>query len=151
MKHTHLIILASLFWSLCSSQAQTNSPGRSITGFGDVSFPQSPWTVQVSETNRTVKISYRYLSGTNGISSLSFTSPKDWRAKSGWFVFIENNERVWAYDGGSNLFLQVCIPYKVKPRCVSYGPSYFPYTVPTIVFARLSKKTQDAIKDDISE
>ena len=119
--------------------------------FGEASFSGTPWTVQVSETNRTFQISYRYDSGTNGAACINFASPADWRAKPGWFIFVENNERVWAYDGGSNLFLQSAIPYKLGPRCASYGPSYFPYAVPGEVFGRLSKHTQDAIKDDYSE
>ena len=119
--------------------------------FGEASFSGTPWTVRVSETNRTFQISYRYDSGTNGTGYINFSSPADWHAQPGWFIFAENNERIWAYDGGGNLFLQSAVPYILGPRCASYGPSYFPYAVPGEVFGRLSKHTQDAIKDDYSE
>ena len=153
MQRTRLIVMtmASLLFLLRPVQAQTNLSARLMNQFGEASFSGTPWTVQVSETNRTFQISYRYDSGTNGVACINFASPADWRAKPGWFIFVENNERVWAYDGGSNLFLQSAIPYKLGPRCASYGPSYFPYAVPGEVFGRLSKHTQDAIKDDYSE
>ena len=153
MQHRGLIVMAmaSLLLLPQPVQAQLHSAARWMTEFGEVSFTGTPWTVCVSETNRTFQISYRYDSGTNGAACINFASPADWRAKPGWFIFVENNERVWAYDGGSNLFLQSAIPYRLGPKCASYGPSYFPYAVPGEVFGRLSKHTQDAIKDDYSE
>jgi hypothetical protein len=146
MKHTQLTSLAGLLLLCCVLQVQAGSSGRFITTFGEISSSDCPWTVRVSDTNQTFQISYRYDTATNSSGSVSVASPTDWRAKSGWFVFIESNERIWAYDGGSSLFLQVAKPSKLGPTCTSYGPRSFPCSVPAEVLARLTPEAQKAIK-----
>ena len=150
MKHTHLIAIAGLFLCLGSVRAQDSSTndlsGRLMTTFGEISRSDSPWTVRVSAADRTFQISYHYAPDTNSSGSISVGSSSDWRAKSGWFVFIESNERIWAYDGGSSLFLQVAKPAKLGPKCTCYGPRSFPCSVPAEVLARLTPEAQKAIK-----
>ena len=148
MKHTHLTTLAASLSLFCVMQAHAGLSGRFITTFGEISSSDCPWTVRVSDTNQIFHISYRYDTATNSSGSISVASPSDWKAKPGWFVFIENNERIWAYDGGSSLFLQVAKPAKLGPTCTSYGPYSFPCPVPDEVLARLSPETRQAIKND---
>ena len=38
-------------------------------------------------------------------SGSATTSPHGWTAQAGWFAFIENESRVWAYDGDRALYL----------------------------------------------
>ena len=148
MKPTRLITIASLFLFVCTIQAQTNSASRFITTFGGISSSDSPWEVQVSAADKTFHISYRYAPDTNSSASVSVDSSSDWKARTGWFVFIENNERVWAYDGGSSLFLQSAKTAKLGPTCTSYGPRSFPCPVPDVVLSRLSPEARKAIKSD---
>ena len=146
MKHTHQILLIALLSLFCVVQAQAGLSGRFITSFGGISSSDCPWVVSVLDTNRTFHISYRYDAATNSSGSVSVDSPSDWKAKSGWFIFIESNERIWAYDGGSSLFLQVATPSKLGPTCTSYGSRSFPCPVPDEVFARLTPEARKAIK-----
>jgi len=150
MKHTHLTALVALLSLFFILQALAGLPGRFINTFGEISSSDCPWCVRVSDTNRTFHISYRYNDTTNapGTGSVSVGSPSGWRAKSGWFIFIENNERIWAYDGGSSLFLQVATPTKLGPTCTSYGSPSFPCPVPDEVLARLTPEARKAIKSD---
>ena len=145
MKHTRQIILAGLLSLFCILQAQAGSSGQFITTFGGVSSSDCPWAVSVSDTNQTFHISYRY-SGTNFSASLSADSPSGWKAKTGWFVFIESDERIWAYDGGSSLELLAIKFRKLGPALTSYGSYSFPCPVPAEVFARLTPEAQKAIK-----
>ena len=146
MKPTSLTTIAGLLLFICSIQAQTGLSARLMTVFGEFSPSGSPWTVRVSDTGRTFQISYHYDSGTNSSGSITVASPSDWRAKLGWFVFIENSERIWAYDGDQNLFLQVSIASKQGLKGTSYGSRTFPCPVPDEVLTRLSPKARKAIK-----
>src|SRR2546423_1359628 len=55
------------------------------------------WRVQVLPDALQI---YR-LTATGNINS----SPAGWRPSHGWFVFIENRQNVWAYDGDRSLLL----------------------------------------------
>ena len=145
MKHTHQITFAGLFLLFCVVQAQAGLSGRFITTFGGVSSSDCPWVVSVSDTNQAFHISYRY-SGTNYSGSLNSDSPSNWKAKTGWFVFIESDARIWAYDGGSGLDLLAVKFEKLDPTLTSYGSVSFPCSVPAEVFARLTPEAQKAIK-----
>ena len=145
MKHTHQITLSGLFLLFCVVQAQAGLSGRFITTFGGVSSSDCPWVVNVSDTNQAFYISYRY-SGTNYSGSLSADSPSNWKAKTGWFVFIESDARSWAYDGASGLDLLTVKFEKLDPTLTSYGSVSFPCSVPAEVFARLPPEAQKAIK-----
>ena len=152
MKHTHLITIAGLCLCLGSLRAQESNTndlsGRLMTTFGEVSRSDSPWTVRVSAADQTFQISYHYATDTNSSGAVSVSSPADWRARSGWFVFVENNERAWAYDGDKSLFLQVAKSSKLGPACSSYGSHTFPCPVPDAVLARLTPEARKAIKID---
>jgi hypothetical protein len=150
MKHIHLIAIAGLFLCLGSLRAQESSTndlsGRLMTTFGEISRSDSPWTVRMSAADLTFQISYHFVSDINGSGAASVSSPADWRARSGWFVFVENNERVWAYDGDTNLFLLAAKSSKLGPTCTSYGYHTFPCPVPDAVLTRLTPEARGAIK-----
>jgi hypothetical protein len=149
MKHTHIVtIAAGLFLCLGSLRAQesntNNLSGRLMTTFGEVSRSDSPWMVRVSDADRKIQISYNFK--TFAGSGTVTVSPSDWRAQPGWFVFVENSERAWAYDGDKSLLLQVEKPAKLGPKGTHYGPNTFPCPVPTEVLARLTPEAQKGIK-----
>jgi hypothetical protein len=145
MKNTHHLTLIGLLSLFCVMQAEADLSGRFVTSFGGISSSDCPWVVSVSDTNQAFHISYRY-SGTNYSGSLSADSPSNWKAKTGWFVFIESDARIWAYDGGSGLDLLAVKFEKLDPTLTSYGSVSFPCSVPAEVFARLTPEAQKAIK-----
>jgi hypothetical protein len=151
MKLTHQVAIAGLFLCLGSLHAQESSAidssGRFITTFGEFSPAGSPWTVRVADTAPELQISYHYHADATS-SGASTVSPSDWKAHSGWFVFVENNARVWAYDGARNLFLQVSIAAKLGPKGSSCGPSHFPCPVPSEVLTKLTPEARKAIKSN---
>jgi hypothetical protein len=62
--------------------------------------PDGSWRIGVSEDS----IDFTR----TGVGGMAFTpESRGWRARAGWFVFIENKSRAWAYDGGSQIYLQV--------------------------------------------
>ena len=65
-----------------------------ITRFGEHSVG-GIWKVRVPREARTVEV------GAYGASM----QPGGWRAQDGWFVLVENDRRVWAYDGDLDLLL----------------------------------------------
>jgi hypothetical protein len=111
--------------------------GRLTTAFGEFSPAGSPFTVRVSESDGKIEVSRREQFGTTAVS------PSGWKAKSGWFAFIENDESVWAYDGRSELNLFVFTKHSTS----FHGPRDFPRPVPPEVYARLSKSVQKGIKN----
>jgi hypothetical protein len=145
MKHSHHFALVALFSLFCAVQARAGLSGQFITTFGGVSSSDCPWVVSVSDTNQSFHISYQY-SGTNYSGSINADSPSGWKAKSGWFVFIESSERIWAYDGGSSLDLLTAKLGKLGPTLTSYGSVSFPCSVPEQVLVRLTPETRNAIK-----
>jgi hypothetical protein len=66
-----------------------------------------------------------------------------WTAKAGWFVFLETEQRVWAYDGDR----QLCLNTQTSVDGAFYpGPSGFPCAVPAQVLARLSEPAKRALE-----
>ena len=118
------------------SEALPDTSGKLMTQFGEFSPIGSPWTVRVSDSDRRLNIARHTAFGSTGVS------PSDWKAQPGWFAFVENDQRAWAYDGDRNLFLLRF----TGDGTVSYGPSVFPCPVPDVVFSRLSEATRRAIK-----
>jgi hypothetical protein len=126
----------------CASSPPVSTPpaadesARFMTGFGTFAPAGSPWTIIV-DAQGTLQISHRNAFGSTGVSE------PNWRAKPGWFGFVENDQRAWVYDGDKNLLLLVA---EGESRTSSYGPYAFPYPVPNEVFARLSSAARKAIK-----
>ena len=114
-----------------------------ITTFGQQTVGGT-WTVRISEEDRTVEVTNTRLF--EGGSSITTLNPSGWRAEPGWFVFIENDQRLWAYDGDRNLLLfEFTGTPSSRVSCLS-GPTNFGCPVPEAVLRRLSDAARKAIK-----
>jgi hypothetical protein len=109
-----------------------------ITKFGE-HLVGDIWTVRVPEEERTVEI------GAYG----GFDKPSVWRAQAGWFVYVENERRAWAYDGDRDLLLFEAIKNPEGGPSgrtgILSGPTKFPCPVPEAVLTRLSEGARKAI------
>jgi hypothetical protein len=114
-----------------------------ITTRGTNTSPDGIWRVGVSAAGDSLDLSpHQSLKGEGWTDSVWITdSPQGWKANAGWFVFIETESRVWAYDGDSHLSLLAVTP----TWGTWYGPSRFPCAVPTEVLSRLSELAPKAI------
>ena len=86
--------------------------------------------------------------GSLHVSKLSATgsatiSPHDWRVSKGAFVFVEGDQRVWAYDGGANLFMLA----STTGGLISYGPLNFPCGLPDDVASRLLSPMRETTRE----
>jgi len=117
-----------------------------ITVFGTHPTPDSSWKIGVSED------SIDFARPASG--GMSFTADSHgWRAQAGWFVFIESESRVWAYDG-DRLYLYTetsngnnswgAIYYGVF-RATNFD-SNFPCAVPSEVISHLPEQKQKDIQ-----
>ena len=70
-----------------------------ITNLGTIAPPDGSWRIEVIEDS----INFTR----PGSGGAGFTPDSHgWRAKPGWFVFLESESRVWAYDGDSRIYLE---------------------------------------------
>lgn len=118
-----------------NAAAPAASAPRLIATFGDHAVGNH-WKVRVPEAERTVEI------GWDGTSQ----KPSDWRARDGWFVFVENDRRVWAYDGDRDLLLFSYTPQRNGGTYAVSGPKNFGVPVPDAVLTRLSEAGRKAIE-----
>ncbi len=123
-----------------------------ITNFCTQTTLDGTWRIGVSETNVAVS---RFAGLPGGFPGRSKAEPSGvsspWKADSGWFVFIENINRVWAYNGDRLLLLWTCSDAVWnKQSWISGGwASYvggYPCAVPAEVFSRLSEPAQKGIQ-----
>lgn len=120
--------------------SSSNAPSeRLITKFGQFSPTGSPWVVKASADDRKLMITRRYAFGHTDVSQNVL------KAEDGWFAFIENDERVWVYYGGEDLYLLVALGTE---GTAFYGTRHFPCPVPDEVLARISPAVRQAIKSD---
>ena len=115
-----------------------------ITTRGTNTLPGGIWRVGVSAAGDSLDLSHHESFKGEGWTNSVWTtdSPQGWKAQAGWFVFIESESRVWAYDGDRYLSLLAVTP----TSGAWYGPRRFPCAVPTEVFSRLSEPAQRAIE-----
>lgn len=109
-----------------------------MTQFGEMSFRGTPFTLRISEADRNIHIIQHLDVGT------SDGSQKGWKAKQGWFAFVENDKRIWCYDGETDLFLYMIMPDE-KDGAGVYGPRGFPCPVPNEVLSRLSPAARQKV------
>jgi hypothetical protein len=119
-----------------------------ITVFGTHPTPDGSWKIGVSEDS----IDF------TRPASVSTSLPPDshgWRAKTGWFVFIESESRAWAYDGDRQLYLDTETSngnnsYNGAIYCGVFRStnfdSNFPCVVPSEVISHLPKPKQKEIQ-----
>jgi len=70
-----------------------------ITEFGEFKSEHTPWSARISAEDRKLHLIHRHRSGESRIPLAG------WQANHGWFVFIEDEANVWAYDGGETIML----------------------------------------------
>ncbi len=155
-----LIVTATVVVGCHSSpQVHTQSPAPTvaalpqfhpllITVFGTHSSPDGSWKIGVSEA----AIDF----SRPGSGGVSFTpDSRGWRAQAGWFVFIESESRVWAYDGDRRLYLDTETSngknsYVNAIYCgVFRGTNFdsnFPCAVPSEVISHLPQQKQKQIQ-----
>jgi hypothetical protein len=110
-----------------------------ITSLGTTTSPNGMWRIEISEN--AINLSHYPIGGSVGFTPDSH----GWTTHPGWFVFIENESRVWAYDGDRMLCLQTFTSSgNTSGWEVRYGD--FPCHVPAEVFFRLSKQKQEDIQ-----
>lgn len=106
-----------------------------MTDFGEFKSDLSPWSVRVSSQDRKLHISRKMSLGGTGMS------PSAWRAKEGWFVFLENEERAWAFDGDRDLLM-----VQITPEGTTlYDIASVPLPVPEPVLSRLSETARNLL------
>jgi hypothetical protein len=153
-----LFVAATVLAGCHSPHAQPSAPAVAarppfqpmlITVFGTHPTPDGSWKIEVSDDS----IGFNCVPGG---STISFTSDSHgWKAKPGWFVFVESQSRVWAYDGGNMIYLDTettkgennysgAIYYGVF-RAANFD-SNFPCAVPAEVISHLSEQKQKEIQ-----
>lgn len=114
-----------------------------ITVFGTHPTPDGSWKIGVLEDS----IDF----ARPGSGGMSFTpDSRGWKAQTGWFVFVESESRVWAYDGDRRLYLDTeasgrgAIYYGIF-RATNFD-SNFPCAVPTQVVSHLPEQKQKEVQ-----
>ena len=119
-----------------------------ITSLGTNTTPDGTWRIAVSEASLDLSRSAAaHGEGwrSSGWTTTGFGTASPWTAHTGWFVFIESESRVWAYDGDRLLILKAYTSNGRDSSSTIYD-SRFPCAVPTAVFSRLSEPAQKAIE-----
>ena len=118
-----------------------------ITTFGTNASSDGTWRIGTSETalNLSRLGGFGAVDGPPVSSWSSTISPGEWKAQAGWFVFIESQSNVWAYDGDSRLVLNV---ETMNGNSGSSGAIYengYPCAVPDEVLSRLSERAKKKV------
>jgi len=101
-------------------------------GLKTVTVTDGSWQIDVSETSLQ-------------LSRPGSSEHYPWKTHTGWFVFIESNSRVWAYDGEHELLLSTVEKHGNSEGWTDYDSPKFPCGVPSKVYSRLSAAAQKAI------
>ena len=115
--------------------ARTGQKPLLINTPGTHGSAEEPWTIRVAEDG-TLHVSR------NRLYSHDTVSPLQWQARPGWCVFVENDVRVWAYDGHRNLWLLEM----TRSGTATHGPTHFPCSVPTEMMTHLSEAARQALR-----
>jgi hypothetical protein len=119
-----------------------------INTFGTNTSSDGTWRIGASETS----VDFSLLGGFGdadpmpGMSWSSTLSPGEWKAKPGWFVFIESKSNVWAYDGDYRLVLNVETVNGTNSTGGAIYENGYPCAVPEEVLSRLSERKQKDLK-----
>jgi hypothetical protein len=120
-----------------------------ITTLGTKTSPDGIWRIGVSESSLDLSRSAAYNDGKgmmmSGWTTTGFGTTSPWTAHAGWFVYIESEFRVWAYDGDRSLILQTETPSGPNSGGTTYS-GRFPCAVPAEVFSRLPEQKQKEIQ-----
>lgn len=121
-----------------SAEPANDTTGKLMTAFGEFTPAGSHWTVRILSEDRKLHVIR------NSGHATSDTIPEGWKAGKGWFAYVENDERVWAYDGDKNLFLLVQLGDLGE---AIHGACDLPCPVPDEVLARLTADERQLIKE----
>ena len=113
---------------------------------GSYSSNSSPWKISIHQ-DKPPEFGYNRK---NGIGTA--VSPSAWRPHKGWFVLIENDSRLWAYDGVDTLLLTEVSPdkgalYDLSSLAVMPPPEVLerlPESFRNEVMSKVKKNEQDA-------
>ncbi len=129
-------------------QTATPPPFRPmlIATLGTHTSSDGTWRVGVSEGSVDLSHSIARSDG-KGFTMSGWTtiSPQGWKSQAGWFVYIESESRVWAYDGDRKLLLQTETSLGNHSSGATYS-SRFPCAVPAEVLSRLSEPARRDLK-----
>jgi hypothetical protein len=114
-----------------------------IDTLGSTPFPTyGRWQIGITPPGHYIDLSYHELPEDGwSTPAWSIIAPDGWKVHPGWFVFIENETRAWAYDGDRLLILDIETPSKKATYT-----RRFPCAVPPEVFSRLSEAAQKDVK-----
>ena len=129
------------------SAAVVGGESRFITEFGDQRVGDT--FVSVNAADGKLTISHVTMKGDQAKQSTTTTSssPGGWRAKEGWFLFVqEDGKKVWIYDGGESLLLSTWKKNGVKNESEMHGLGSFPVAVPEPVLSRLKEPFRTKVR-----
>jgi len=123
-----------------------------INTLGTRTTPDGAWRIEVSDTSLDLSRSHAYSDGQgsngSGWTTTRIVAPTaetaGWTPQANWFVFVESQNNVWAYDGDRMLILETITSTGNNSKGATYY-SRFPCGVPTEVFSRLSEPTRKAV------
>jgi hypothetical protein len=121
-------------------------PHQLITTFGDYPINR---LLDLCVQERTLEVRTNWKRRVPGDVNSAFSMGLgEWRARAGWFAFVENSRRLWLYDGDR------CLLLYESPRTRSggpgswSGPTQFDCPLPETVLPRISAAAKKAIKQN---
>jgi hypothetical protein len=140
-----------------AAKQPTDDPRVFLTNFGTLSPRQSAWSVQVDQSNAWVArgipksaVAFRDAGmvttlTTSGTANLGVPN---WHPQSGWFAHISADERVWVYDGQTNLFIVEAVESNGVPGTTAFEMSIYPRPVLPAVRSRLSAVARQLLRPE---
>jgi hypothetical protein len=137
--------------STATEAAQRAVPGAAIaqpmliTTPGVHTSPDGASRVEISGEDSRLHVTR--LTHTDLGTSTATSTPEGWSAQPGWFVFIDSDGRVWAYDGNSGLLM-----YEVQRAGVSVSQTVwdanYPCPVPEPVLTKLRELSRKGLRHE---
>src|SRR5687767_5398132 len=140
------LALGALILSGCGRSTAPSAAATTqlITSFGTNHDPVTGWTVRVHQTNG-IHIGPRSAGSLDlpgvSVKMTSTAHPPDWKPHPGWFVFAENKQRVWMFDGEREILMLNATPENVSIN----GKPHKHFPVPPDVAARLPESLRKEI------
>ena len=134
MKITTLIIATSIIALAISSNGDAS---QIIDWIGAYKSSATPWEVTVNQDKPPEFI----------LPSGVMISPSAWRPHKGWFVFIQDDKHLWAFDGSEKLLLLQI----EKIRSALYDLHSMPYIPPTNVLDKLPESFRTKVESKFNK
>jgi len=115
-----------------------------VTTFGTHATADGAWRILVSD--HSLEFSHSGFSSGKGTMTSGWvtTRPQGWTTRPGWFVYVENGSRAWAYDGDRQLLLDSETAEGDTFGGTLYCQPDFPCSVPEAVVSRLPPPAVDS-------